>query len=230
MSDIRELFADNEFVRGYLDHGPPAFTPGHAGVLQMAAVLLREHAPADAHVLVAGAGGGLETRTIAELEPHFRFTGFDPAPQMLALAREVLGESLLERVELVEGTVDAAPAGPFDAGTCVLVIGLLPDDGAKLNLLRAMHRRLKPGAPFILVDQCLDRASPGFAQRLDRYAAYALASGVGPDVVEKAREAMTQNPGLVAPERDEALLDEAGFQGREVFYVGMSWRGWLALA
>lgn len=44
---------------------------------------------------------------------------------------------------------------PFDAATCILILRLVPDDGAKLELLRQTRRRLKPAAPFVLVDQCL---------------------------------------------------------------------------
>ncbi|MDJ0868632.1 MAG: hypothetical protein QNK03_21160 [Myxococcota bacterium] len=71
----------------YSQQGPPAFMPGHAGVLQMTGVLLREGAPADARVLVVGAGGGLGTRALAMAHPAFRFVEVDPAPQMIELAR-----------------------------------------------------------------------------------------------------------------------------------------------
>ncbi|MEM7412385.1 MAG: class I SAM-dependent methyltransferase [Myxococcota bacterium] len=230
MADFQVHFGDDSFVRGYLENGPPAFMPGHSGVLQMIGVLLRERAPADAHVLVVGAGGGLETRALAQQEPGFRFLGVDPAPRMLALAQEVIGAELAERVELLEGTVEDAPPGPFDAATCVLVLGLLPDDGTKSAILRGTRSRLRPGAPFVLVDQCLDRASDDFERRLDRYAAFARASGVDAEVVANARAALDANAGLVTPERDESLIDEAGFRDRELFYLGMGWRGWLARA
>jgi tRNA (cmo5U34)-methyltransferase len=230
LSGFQRNYDDAGFVDRYVLQGPPAFMPGHAGVLQMAGVLLGERAPAAARVLVVGAGGGLETRALALVQPAFRFVGVDPAPRMLELARKVIGPELAERVELIEGTVEAAPLGPFDAATCILVLGLLPDDGSKGATLREIRRRLEPGAPFVLVDQCLDRSAHDFERRLGRYAAYARASGVDPAVVEQARAQLRTNPGLVSPERDEALLREAGFGDCEVFYVGMHWRGWLASA
>ncbi len=230
MTDPRAIYADASFVEGYIQNGPPAFMPGHAGVLQMAGILLRERAPAHAHVLVVGAGGGLDTRALAQAEPGFRFTGVDPAPPMLELARSMIGPELAPRVEWIEGTVEDAPLDPFDAATCILVLGVMPDDGSKLSTLREIRRRLKPGAPFVLVDQCIDRSAPDFERRLERYAAYASASGVDPEVVENARSHMRTNPGLVGFEREEALLDEAGFRDRELFYLGMAWRGWIAIA
>ena len=230
MSGIERHFQEAGFAERYMQQGPPAFMPGHAGVLQMIAVLLRERAPADARVLVVGAGGGLETRALALAEPGHRFVGVDPAPPMLELAERVIGSELIGRVELIEGTVEDAPHGPFDAATCVLVLGLLADDGTKGMTLAGIRRRLRRGAPFVLVDQCLDRSAPDFERRLDRYAAYARASGVDAEVVERARDGLRSNEAMVPPERNAALLAEAGFREAEVFYVGMAWRGWLALA
>lgn len=230
MTGFQQNFQDAAFVDRYTQQGPPAFVPGHAGVLQMTGVLLRERAPAEARVLVVGAGGGLETRALALAHPAFRFVGVDPASPMLELARTVIGPELAERVDLIQGTVEDAPPGPFDAATCVLVLGLLPDDGAKATALREIHRRSKPGAPFVLVDQCLDRSAPDFGRRLERYSAYARASGVEPEIVERAQAQLRSNPGLVPPERNVSLLEEAGFQDQELFYVGMAWRGWIARA
>lgn len=196
----------------------------------MAGILLREHVPADARVLVVGAGGGLDTQALARAQPGFRFLGVDPAPPMLELALRVIGSEIAPRVELIEGTVDDAPVDPFDAATCILVLGVLPDDGSKLSALRGIRRRLRPDAPFVLVDHCLDRSAPDFERRLERYAAYAGGSGVDPEVVRNAKTHLRTNPGLVSFERNEALIDEAGFRDRELFYLGMAWRGWLALA
>ena len=55
---------------------------------------------------------------------------------MLDLAYATAGTMAGDRVTLIEGTGDDAPAGPFDAATC------------------------------ILVDQCIDRAAPDVDLRL----------------------------------------------------------------
>lgn len=36
--------------------------------------------------------------------------------------------------------------------------------------------------------------------------------------------------GLIGPAREEALLAEAGFTGTELFFAGLSWRGWITYA
>lgn len=230
MTDLSQNFVDPDRVRRYAEQGPPAFAPGHAGLLQMIGVLLGEGMMADGRLLVVGAGGGLETRYLAGIEPGWQFVGVDPAGAMLDLARAIAGPVAGDRLTLIEGTVADAPAGPFDAATCILVLGLIADDGSKLSLLEAVRRRLRPGAPFILVDQCIDLHAPDAQRRLDRYAAYALRSGVDAATVAGARAAVGASTSMVPDRRNEELLDQAGFRDTEVFYAAMAWRGWVAYA
>lgn len=159
MTEIEANFVDPARVTRYIEQGPPAFTPGHAGMLQMTGVLLAERVKADGSVLVVGVGGGLETRYLAGIEEDWRFTGVDPAPAMLHLARATAGPVAGDRLSLIQGTIIDAPPGPFDAATCILVLGLIPDDGAKLDTLKGVRSRMTAGAPFILVDQCIDRSA-----------------------------------------------------------------------
>ena len=230
MNDLTANFTDPDRVRRYVEQGPAAFAPGHAGMLQMIGVLLAERVREAGQLLIVGVGGGLETRYLAGVEPTWRFLGVDPAEPMLDLARAVAGPTAGDRLTLIEGTVTDAPAGPFDAATCVLVLGLVPDDGSKLALLRDVRRRLRPGAPFVVVDQCLDRAAPDFELRLDRYARYAQRSNVDAATVANAKKAVGALHSMVTAERDEELLREAGFRGAELFYLAMAWRGWIAFA
>lgn len=223
-------FDDPDFVAKYVQKGPPAFTPGHAGLLQMTGVLLAEQAPDDGHILIVGAGGGLDTRALATFAPGWRFTGVDPAKKMLDLARVVLGDAINPRVELIEGGIEAAPEGPFDGATLILVLGLIPDDGSKLKTLQDIRRRLKPGAAFILVDRCDDRDGPDFDRNIHRYVAYAAASGVDPSTLKGASASQRANPGLVPAARNEELLNEAGFSGVHTVYFAMNWQGWAAYA
>lgn len=230
MDGMEANFVDPARVRRYIEQGPPAFAPGHAGLLQMVGVLLAERVRAAGRVLVVGAGGGLEIRYLAAVEPDWRFVGIDPAPAMLDLARATAGPAAGSRMTLIEGTIADAPDGPFDAATCILVLGLVADDGAKRATLEEVRRRLKPGAPFVLVDQCIDRSAPDAASRFDRYAAYARRSGVDPETVEGARTAISSLASMVPAWRNEQLLGEAGFENAEIFYVAMAWRGWVAYA
>ena len=61
-------FSDPEAVKHYAE-GPPRFVPGFADLHRMTRILLAEQAAQDAQVLVLGAGGGLELKSLAEAEP-----------------------------------------------------------------------------------------------------------------------------------------------------------------
>ena len=230
MNDLTANFVDSERVRRYIDQGPTAFTPGHAGMLQMLGVLLGERVPENGQLLIIGAGGGLETRYLASVEAGWCFLGVDPARPMLDLAHAVAKPVAGDRLTLIEGTVEDVPVGLFDAATCVLVLGLVPDDGSKLALLQEVRRRLRPDAPFIVVDQCFDRSAPDFDMRLDRYAQYARRSGIDIETVASAKAAIGALQSMVTAGRNEDLLKEAGFHDVELFYLAMAWRGWVAYA
>ncbi|MEH0072411.1 class I SAM-dependent methyltransferase [Pannonibacter sp. Pt2-lr] len=110
----------------------------------MTALLIAEKAPRAAHVLVVGAGGGLEIRALAQAQPDWLFTGVDPSPAMLDIARQTLFDCA-ERADLIQGTAVDAPQGPFDGAVCLLTLHFLSRD-ERLQTLREIHSRLKPGA------------------------------------------------------------------------------------
>ena len=126
MSELNANFVDPERVKRYIEQGPPAFAPGHGGMLQMIGVLLAERMPEDSRLLVIGAGGGLETRHLAGVEPGWRFVGVDPASAMLDLARATAGSVAGDRLELIEGTVLVAPCRPVRRGDVQIDNGLGP--------------------------------------------------------------------------------------------------------
>ncbi len=115
----------------------PRKVPGLADLHRMVMLLLAEDAPADARILVVGAGGGMEIKAMAEAQPAWRFTGVDPSPAMLDLARQTL-KPFADRVDLVQGTIDDAPAGPFDGATCLLTLHHLDRD-ERLRTLKDIH-------------------------------------------------------------------------------------------
>lgn len=220
-----EMFLDRERVARYAE-GPPRFMPGMEAVHRMTSILLSEHAPANAHVLVLGAGGGLELKALAEAQPGWRFTGVDPAGPMLDLAREAMGPDD-GRADLVQGSIEYAPPGPFDAATCLLTLHFLGRED-RVRTLEEMRRRMKPGAPLVVAHSSFPQEEPARARWLSRYAAYAVASGADPAQVEHARAAVAASLVLLRPHEDEACLRDAGFSDVEMFYAAFTWRGWTA--
>lgn len=65
---------------------------------------------------------------------------------------------------------------------------------------------------------------------LSRYSAFLAASGVEPDKAAAARDAVTNHLEILGPAQDEAILREAGFSDPTLFYIGFTFRGWVAYA
>jgi glutathione S-transferase len=143
----------------------------------------------EARILVAGAGGtGQEICVAAALEPGWQFTAIDPSAPMLALARSnVEAAGFGARTAFVEDGVDALPdASAFDGATLIGVLHHVPGDEAKAALLRAIARRLKPGAPLVLAGN--HRRYADHPRLLDAWQQRWRMKGATPDAVRAIRE------------------------------------------
>lgn len=228
MSDPSQPFSDPEAVSRYTE-GPPRIVPGYEGMLRMATILLAERVQEDARVLVLGAGGGLELKAFAQAHPTWTFDGVDPSAEMLKLAAQILGP-LTSRVTLHQGYIEAAPSEPFDAATCILTMHFVTLEERRRTLAE-IHRRLKPGAPFVIAHFSFPQGEGERALWLSRYAAFAVASGgMGPEKAATARAAIDARLTILTPEQDEAILREAGFSNISLFYAGFTFRGWVCYA
>lgn len=221
-----DAFADPQAIACYAD-GPRRFVPGFEALHRMTGLLLAERMPADARVLVLGAGGGLELKALAETYPGWHFVGVDPSRAMLDLAARTLGP-LGERVELVQGYIDDAPEGPFDGATCLLTLHFL-ESAERQRTVAEIHRRLRPGAPFVAAHGSFPQGDAR-GLWLSRYVAWAVASGADPDQAAKARDAVDASVQMYSPAQDEAILRDAGFADVSLFYAAFTWRGWIATA
>jgi tRNA (cmo5U34)-methyltransferase len=211
--------------------GRAQFVPGYPTMLQMSAQLLAEAFGERGSVLVLGAGGGLELEAFATRWPDWRYCAVDPDTTMLQTARErVQACGALDRVAWVEGTIFEAPQHKHDGATCLLTLHFVADDGEKLRTLQGMHDRLRPGGPLVLVDLCADKGAVDYQRRLDRYQRFALESGAPAAQAASTTERVRTVIHSVSAARNEALLHQAGFTGVDLFYAGLSWRGWVAYA
>jgi tRNA (cmo5U34)-methyltransferase len=220
-------FSDPQAVARYAE-GPRMLVPGFHALQQMAALLLAESVPEDGHVLVLGAGGGLELKAFAQAHRQWRLTGVDPSAEMLTLAKATLGP-LASRVDLLEGYVDTAPEGPFDGAACLLTLHFLPA-AERLHTLQELGCRLKPGAPLVVAHHSFPQSQREKARWLQRYAAFGVSSGVLPSDARRGSEAVGARLPLLDPEQDVALLQDAGFEAVELFYAGFTFKGWVAYA
>ena len=225
MPNTHAMFTDRSAVAGYASDTPRK-VPGLHDLHRMATLLLGEQAAGAGQVLVVGAGGGLELVSMAEARPDWRFVGVDPSPAMLDLARAAVAP-FAARVQLVEGTVSQAPAGPFDGATCLLVMHFLARR-ERLQTLAEIHRRLRPGARLVVAHH----APPG--GRAERWLSRSAAFAAGPAATTigsvAAGQRMADQLALLDPDEEEALLRASGFVEVEQFYAALSFRGWVASA
>ncbi|RZJ18881.1 MAG: class I SAM-dependent methyltransferase [Brevundimonas sp.] len=195
----------------------------------MASILLAERAPEGGRILVLGAGGGMELRLLADARSDWSLDGVDPSEPMLDLARETLGDRA-ERTTLHLGYIDDAPEGPFDGAVCILTLHFLAAE-ERLRTLREVRKRLSPGAPFVVAHCSFPQDAPEVRSLWrDREEAYIVASGGAPEMARKRREGVEKALPVLSPEEDEALLREAGFDAVTPFYIGFTFRGWVAYA
>ena len=170
---MSQFFSDPQSIGDYAAR-TARLVPGLFDMQRMAALLLAECTPPDGHLLVVGAGGGLELQQFARHRPGWHFTGVDPSAEMLALAKSTLGAHA-SRVAWHEGYVDTAPSGPFDGAACLLTLHFVAEN-ERARTLAEIHRRLKPGAPFVVMHLSFEQAEPERTRWLERYVAFAVSS------------------------------------------------------
>lgn len=220
-------FSNPETVARYAE-GPRRSVPGFDDLHRLTGILLNERAPADAGVLIVGAGGGLEINALAKTYPRWTFVGVDPAHEMLKLAERTLG-SLASRTRFHHGYIDDAPEGPFDAATCLLTLHFLAA-GERLHTLYEIRRRLKRGAAFVAIHYSFPQEKAKRTQWLSRHVSFVLGPNADPVQANAMRIALETHLPLLNPEEDEAILREAGFVDVKMFYAAFTWRGWVAYA
>jgi len=200
--------------------------PGYDALLMMLTALCQIYLTDNAHILVVGAGGGNEISVLGQAQSTWRFTGVDPSEKMLAVAQakiESLG--LEERVTLHNGVIQELPLHPFNAATSLLVMHFLPDDGAKLDYLKAIATRLQPGSPFVLVDFQGDKQSEVFKRLVDGWQKRAQLAGMESQRLTELVETMWQHLQFISEERTLELLNQAGFRRLTRFYTAFVFTG-----
>ncbi|HEX7654721.1 MAG TPA: methyltransferase domain-containing protein [Verrucomicrobiae bacterium] len=220
-------FEDAQAVARYAE-GPPRLVPGFSDLQRMARHLIAEKVSATARLLILGAGGGLEIQAFATAQPGWEFDGVDPSTEMLKLAATATA-SFGPRVRLQQGYIEQAPAGPFDAATCLLTLHFVPSS-QRVRTLREIQQRLKPGAPLVVAHMSFPQGPGQRAEWLARYVAFGVGSGIDPVNARRAAEKIDKELTILTPEADEADLRAAGFQRVDLFYTGFCFRGWVAYA
>ncbi len=179
-----------------------------------------------ASLLFVGLGTGAELMPYTRFNvPGWRFTGVDPSDAMLDVARKRLdAEGLLSRTHLHLGELPTLPpCPPFDGAQVMGVLHHVEGEEARLELLREVTRRLKPGAPFVL--GCRVGTDPELTNvELRRLRAY----GISPEALEHRRQRFAE----IRPiESDTALFEmfaRTGLVRPRPIFVSLQYKVFLA--
>lgn len=207
------------------------FIPGRSAIFKIVEASFLELLPeGPSCILVAGAGGGEEILRLGENNPQWSFVGVDTYEPMVELAqRRLAGTKAGARAKVLTGTVASIDIKNFDAATCILTAHFVPDDGAKLDFFKAIHARMKPGAPLAIVDG-VGLAGDEQTELLRRiWKRHAVLNGAAESVAENNAENF-RKVASVTVAREEELMAAAGFSRLTPIFRGLAINGWLAFA
>lgn len=206
------------------------FIPGYKSIYEIAGCYLNLNIPSKADILIIGAGAGMEIKTFAKFSQNWQMTGVDPSSRMLDIAKFWVQKNHLEnRVKLIEGLIsDLSENDSFDAATCILVMHFLKDEAEKLEFLRNIYRKLKPGGIFILTDFTMPSNPQDFQLFKLLYQKHAEFHGE-PDA--KIQELLTLKETSVFPissTKETGLIVKAGFSNPVMFFSSLYFQAWFA--
>lgn len=207
------------------------YIPGRLAIFAIVESAFHELLTAEAaKILVLGAGGGEEIIRLGADNPSWSFVGVDTFEPMVEMAKSRLASSPVGKRSVVHTTaVEQLDDSEFDAATCILTAHFVPDDGSKLAFFEAIRARMKPGAPLAIIDG-VGVAGGRDTELLRRiWVRHAIRNGV-PEAEAAKNSQNFSKISVVSAEREEELLQAAGFKNLVPIYQGLAIKGWLAFA
>ncbi len=212
------------------DESVSKIIPAYESIYELSQHLLMNNLDKEAKILVAGAGTGKEIINSSRNNPLWSFTGFDPAEPMLAIARQKIAAASLEnKISLIHGVIDDVTENDFDAATSILVMHFLPDDGSKLNFLKGIADKLKPGSLIILVDIEGEIGSSEYNRLSGAWKNQQIFKRGDNQTVNEEFELREKEVQFIPQKRIESLLSEAGFINIDKFFKAYLFGGYVAV-
>ncbi len=204
--------------------------PAFEFIYELSQHLLMDNLEEEAKILVAGAGTGKEIINSSRNNPNWSFTGFDPAEPMLGIARKKIeAASLGNKISLIHGLIDDVTEKEFDAVTSILVMHFLPDDGSKLNFLKGIADKLKPGSLIILVDIEGEIGSNEYNTFNSAWRNQQIFKRGNIGKVNEEFALREKDVHFIPGKRIESLLGEAGFININKFFKAYLFGGYVAV-
>ncbi|KFG97974.1 hypothetical protein GQ56_0106735 [Burkholderia paludis] len=201
------------------DQRIPTLVPGYALAQDVVRAIMLDLLPTDASILICGAGTGAELLRLGQAASRWRFTAVDPSAAMLGVARtKVQHTALANHVAWHPCRLEDAPPGQHDAAVSLLVGHFIPDDGARLDYLRAMAMRMKPGSPGLLFEYEATPLPDG------AYRHWLIANGLNHEDAADVQARIDTHWHPVTAERRQALLKEAGYRSSETCFQALGFR------
>ncbi|MCX8211149.1 MAG: methyltransferase domain-containing protein [Lewinella sp.] len=207
----------DDFVRAYI--------PFYEHIMALLPKLIAQAIPeGNRPILVAGCGTGNELLALATAHPEWQLEGIDPSPEMITQARHKL--TAYSRVRLANGYVSDLPLGAcYGAVTLLFVLHFIPDDGAKLSLLRDVAKRMLPGAPLVLLDIF---GRPAELSANLEVLKLMMPPAADPAVVAERLRTLPNRIKYIPERRLATLLEDAGFSAPQRFFQAAIYGGWIA--
>jgi tRNA (cmo5U34)-methyltransferase len=220
---------EGQYGQGY-DGMIRLLMPGYDTLFRIQEALLHSLIGEQAHVLIAGAGGGMDLQTFAVANPEWRFTGVDPSPTMIEAAQAKITEKGLgDRVELHTSFVHDLPADmQFDGAACNLVLHFVKGVEQKLALLQSIYDRLKPGAAFAVSTMHEEVDQEDVKLRTVAFQRMMKQMGVPKERLIAIRASVDNQMHQLPEEETADQLRQVGFEKVMRFHTGLYMSGWVA--
>lgn len=202
--------------------------PGYAELHKESAAILKSALGQEAHILVCGSGTGYEAVSYALDNPGWKVTGFDPAENMVDVAREkALANGVYDRVRIIHGAAEDLPEDTFDGAASLLVMHFI-SYGDKPSYLENISKRLNPGAPFITADITGKRGEDELEQNLTAWEQFQMERRDDKEEIVKSIERVRIDLPILTEEETVGLLEKSGFKNARRFWHRMMIKGFAA--
>ena len=195
--------------------------PGYDTLHRITAALLATRLPADARILVVGAGTGADILALYRQQPAWHITAVEPLAEMLAQARAKTAD--IASIHFHHGYLaDLPQSDPFDAAVCHLVMHFIAETADKRSLLEHIAARLKPAA--LLLHSDVIATNP---DELPVLIEYTLAAGMPVAGIPLMQQRFTADIHGISTDDFVALAQSSGFTAPHLYFRVPTIAAWL---